>query len=293
YGLEMDLGLTPLIKIGKGEINFKINATYNNNQVTHTFNNTPVVVGGSSNFIQVAVGYPTVNNIAVVGKPAFAFQLSDYTRDPATGQVVVDPVSGNPSVSPNLVIMGRSLPLWIVGTTLSYSIGGFSVDMTWDYKGGYDFYSGLGPDLDFAGLSASSAQYGRQRFVFPNSVYLDNGKYIPNKNIQVEDGNLNYWTGGSTNTEIATNYFASADAWRLREVNISYSLPFKWIGQDKIIKGITISAVGDNLFLFVPKSNQWGDPEFDYSSSDNTFGIASGFAYPPSRQFGGSLTVKF
>lgn len=292
YGVEMDLGLTPLIKIGRSQFNFKINATYNNNQVTHTFNNTPVVVGGSNNFIQVAVGYPTANNIAVVGKPAFAFQLSDYLRDPA-GHVIVDPQTGNPSLNPNLVIMGRSLPLWVIGTTLSYSIGRFSAEMTWDYKGGYDFYSGMGPDEDFGGISAGSARYGRQRFVFPNSVYMQNGKYIPNTNVQVADGNLLYWTGGNTNTAEATNYFASAAAWRLREVNISYDLPFKWIGGDHVIKGVTISAVGNNLLLLVPKSNQWGDPEFDYSTSDNTFGLASGFQYPASRQFGGSLTVKF
>lgn len=291
YGVEMDLGLTPLIKIGRSQFNFKINATYNNNKVIHTFNNTPVVVGGSGNFISSGFGYPTANNIAEVGMPAFAFQLSDYVRH--DGKVVVDPNTGEPTLNPNLIVMGNSLPRWIIGTTLSYSIGKFSAEMTWDYKGGYDFYSGLGPDEDFAGISASSAEYGRQRFVFPNSVYLQNGKYIPNTNVQVQDGNLYYWTGGNTNTSEATNYFASADAWRLREVNISYDLPFKWVGSDHVIKDITLSVVGNNLLLFVPKSNQWGDPEFDYSSTDNTFGIASGYAYPPSRQFGGSLTVKF
>ena len=63
------------------------------------------------------------------------------------------------------------------------------------------------------------------------------------------------------NSAIATNYFASANALRLREVNISYSLPTRLFGNSKVIKRITISAVAKNLFLFVPKSNQWGDPE--------------------------------
>ena len=36
YGVEMDLGLTPLVNIGKGRIDLKINATYNNNKVTST-----------------------------------------------------------------------------------------------------------------------------------------------------------------------------------------------------------------------------------------------------------------
>ena len=294
YGVEMDLGLTPLVKIGKGRIDVKINATYNNNKVLSTLGNVPVVIGGNNGFIQNAVGYPTVNNIAIVGAPAFQFQLSDYLRDSATGKVIVDPVTGFPTQSSGLAIKGRTLPLWIVGFTPSYSLGGFSISMTWEFKGGNDFYSGLGPDEDFAGISAASAEYGRQRFVFPNSVYKNaGGKYVPNTNIQVQDGNLGFWTGANTRTGIATNYFASANALRLREVNISYSLPDKMLGHNKIIKKVTVSAVGKNLFLIVPKSNQWGDPEFNYANTGNTFGLGSGFQSPPARLFGGSITVQF
>ena len=209
YGVEMDLGLSPLINIGKGRMDFKINATYNNNKVTNTLNNTPVVVGGNSGFIQNVVGGPTVNNVAVVGLPAFAFQLTDYLRDSATGKVIVDPVTGLPSVAGSQVTKGRSLPLWVMGATPSLSIGNFSFSMTWDYKGGNDFYSGLGPDEDIAGISARSAQYGRQRFVFPNSVYFNGSKYVDNTNIQVQDGNYNFWAT-AINTSVGTNYFASA-----------------------------------------------------------------------------------
>lgn len=293
-GVEMDLNLTPLVKIGKGRIDFKINATYNDNKVTHTLNDAPVVIGGNSGFIQNSVSSPTVNNVAVVGKPAFAFQLTDYARDSATGKVIVDPVTGNPSQAGELAIRGRSLPLWVVGFTPSYSIGGFSVSMTWDYKTGHSFYAGMGSDEDFAGISKRSAEYGRQRFVFPNSVYKDaSGKYVDNTNVQVQDGNYGFWTGAATNSQIGTNYFASAAAWRLREVNISYNLPLRWIGGGKYIQRITVSAIGRNLLLLVPKSNQWGDPEFNYSSTNNTYGISSSYQSPASRLFGGSITVQF
>ena len=293
YGVEMDLGLTPLVNIGKGRIDLKVNATYNDNKVTSTLGNVPVVIGGNSGFIQLATGTPTVNNIAVVGKPAFQFQMTDYLRDSATGKVIVDPSTGYPTQAPNLIVTGRSLPTWIVGITPSFSIGDFSFSMTWDYKGGNDFYSGLGPDEDFAGISQASAQYGRKRFVFPNSVYLSNGKYVPNTNIVTQDGNYEFWNSANAREGIATNYYASAAAWRLREVNISYNIPLKWIGGGKVIKRITVAAVGKNLFLFVPKSNLWGDPEFNYSTTGNTFGLASGFQSPASRLFGGSLTVQF
>jgi TonB-linked SusC/RagA family outer membrane protein len=293
-GIEMDLNLTPLIKVGKGRIDFKINATYNDNKVTHTLNDATVVIGGNSGFFQNSVSSPTANNVAIVGKPAFGFQLTDYERDSATGKVIVDPLTGNPTQAGELVVMGRSLPLWVIGLTPSYSIGGFSVSMTWDYKAGHNFYAGMGSDMDFAGISKRSADYGRQRFVFPNSVYKDaSGKFVENTSIQVQDGNYGFWTGAATNNQIATNYFASAAAWRLREVNLSYNLPLKWIGGGKIIQRLTVSGIGRNLLLIVPKSNQWGDPEFNYSSTNNTYGISSSFQSPASRFFGGSITVQF
>ena len=293
-GVELDLNLSPVVNVGKGRIDLRVNVTYNDNKVTRTFGNIPVVIGGNSGFFQNSAGAPTVNNVAIVGRPAFAFQLSDYLRDSATGKVIVDPVTGYPSQAPALAVMGRSLPLWVVGLTPSYSIGGFSVSMTWDYKAGHNFYSGMGSDMDFAGISARSAAYGRQRFVFPNSVYKDaSGKYVDNTSIQVADGNYNFWTGAATNSGIATNYFASAAAWRLRELNLSYNLPLKWIGGGKFVQRVTVSAIGRNLLLFVPKSNQWGDPEFNYSSTNNTYGISSSFQSPASRFYGGSLTVQF
>lgn len=292
YGVEMDLGLTPMVNIGKGRIDLKINATYNDNEVTSTLNNIPVVIGGNSGFIQNSVSSPTANNIAVVGKPAFSFQLTDYVRD-SLGRVIVDPVTGYPSQASELAVKGRSLPLWVIGITPSYTIGNFSVSMTWDYKGGHYFYAGMGSDEDFAGISKRSAEYGRERFVFPNSVYWDGSKYVSNTSIQVQDGNYAFWTGAAVNTSIATNYFASAAAWRLRELNISYTLPMKWFGNQNVIRKIVVSAVGRNLLLIVPKSNQWGDPEFNYSAAGNTFGLSSSFQSPASRLFGGSVSVQF
>lgn len=293
YGVETDLSLSPVVNIGKGRIDLKINATYNNNEVTSTLGNIPVVVGGNSQFIQNSVSSPTANNIAVVGKPAFAFQLTDYKRD-SLGRVIVDRVTGLPSQASELIVTGRSLPLWVLGFTPSYTLGGFSFSMTWDYKTGHDFYAGIGSDEDFSGISARSAEYGRQRFVIPNSSYADGtGKYVANTNIEVQDGNYAFWTGSSVNTSIATNYFASAAAWRLREVNISYNLPLKWIGGGRVIKRLTVSAIGKNLFLIVPKSNQWGDPEFNSASGANTFGLSSSFQSPASRLFGGTVTVQF
>ncbi|MEI6556644.1 MAG: SusC/RagA family TonB-linked outer membrane protein [Paludibacter sp.] len=299
YGVEMDLSLTPLVKIGNGDFNLKVNATYNENQVTATQGNLPVVLTGTNGFIQGAASNPTVNNIAVVGQPAFAFQMTDYNRDPS-GKVIVDATTGNPSLATDLVVKGRTQPLWIIGISPSYNIGAFSVSMTWDYKGGNNFYAGLGPDMDFSGISARSAEYGRQRFVFPNSVYQSGTNtdgtpiYSPNTNILVSDGNYGFWTGKTTNTGIATNYYASAAAWRLRELNITYNLPSKFLKNNaSFLKKASLSLVGKNLLMFLPKSNQWGDPEFNYTATGNVLGISSAYQTPASRFYGATVNVQF
>jgi len=296
YGVEMDLSLTPLIKIGNGSFNLKMNATYNNNEVTATQGNLPVVLAGNSGFIQNAASNPTVNNIAIVGQPAFGFQMTDYNRDPATGKVIIDAKTGNPSLATDLVVKGRTQPLWIIGISPSFTIGNFNISMTWDYKGGHNFYSGLGADMDFSGISTRSAEYGRQRFVFPNSVYLDptTNKYVDNTNILVSDGNYGFWTGKTTNTGVATNYFTSAAAWRLRELNITYNLPAKFLRNNtNFIKQASVSLVGKNLLMFLPKSNQWGDPEFNYTATGNVIGISSAYQTPASRFYGATVNIQF
>lgn len=295
WGYEMDLSLTPLVKVGDGHFDFRINATYNNNVVTATQGNVPVVLAGNSGFIQNAAANPTVNNIAIVGQPAFAFQMTDYNRDPATGKVIVSATTGLPSVSSTLVTMGRTLPLWVIGLSPSYTLGNFSIAMTWDYKGGNYYYAGIGPDMDFSGISARSAEYDRQRFVFPNSVYLDpkTNKYVNNTNILVNDGNYGFWSQAN-NTGIATNYYCSAAAWRLRELNVTYNLPNKFLKNNvNFIKKASVSLVGKNLLMYLPKSNQWGDPEFNYTSSGNVAGVSSAYQTPASRFYGATVNVQF
>ncbi|HET9570838.1 MAG TPA: SusC/RagA family TonB-linked outer membrane protein [Bacteroidales bacterium] len=299
YGAELEVNVTPLVKIGSGDLNLKFNASYNDNKVTSTLNDNPVVLSGNSNFIQNAASNPTINNIALVGQSAFAFQMTDYVRDPKTGKVIVDATTGNPALASEMVVKGRTMPKWIVGITPSYNIGHFNISMTWDFKTGHNFYAGQGADMDFAGISARSAQYGRERFVFPNSVYKSgkdesgNPIYSNNTNILVSDGNYGFWTGKTTNTGIATNYFASAAAWRLRELNVTYNLPKEMLKETKYLSAASISLVGKNLLMFVPSSNQWGDPEFNFSSSGNTMGISSTYQSPASRFFGATLNVQF
>jgi hypothetical protein len=295
YGVELDLRLTPLVLLGKAKLDLKMNATYNNNEIIRLSEDiNELAIGGSTGFIQTKAGAPNAINYAIVGHPAFVFKLSDYKRDPL-GRVIVDAVTGDPSLSDSLVIRGRTQPLWIVGINPNFSFKSLSIGMTWDYKAGHHAYHGLGTDMDGYGVSARSAQFNRERFVFPNSVYFDGSKYVDNVDRTISNGHA-FWGNNVQNTQVATNYFTSAAAWKLRELAINYDLPAKILGKGRIIKKATISAIARNLVIIVPKSNQWSDPEFNSTPNNanpNTLGVGSVFSTPPSRIFGGSVSFTF
>ena len=61
--------------------------------------------------------------------------------------------------------------------------------MTWDYKGGNDFYSGLVLMRILPAFLLQAQNMAVRDLYFPNSVYLKDGKYVPNTNIVVQDGN--------------------------------------------------------------------------------------------------------
>ncbi|HEX8331974.1 MAG TPA: hypothetical protein VF622_05085, partial [Segetibacter sp.] len=138
-------------------------------------------------------------------------------------------------------------------------------------------------------------------------VYYDGSKYVPNTDRQVQGAGYDFWGNQALNTQIATNYFTSAAAWKLRELQIGYDLPTRVLRGQSIVKGATISLVGRNLITLLPKSNQWSDPEFNYNTSgvpgsaqgtnagaqQNTSGVSSVFQTPPVRTFGGSLVLTF
>ena len=108
--------------------------------------------------------------------------------------------------------------------------------MTWDFRTGHDAFHGMGSDMDGYGISERSAQFDRQRFVFPNSVYWDGTKYVQNTDRQVSGTSIDFWGNDAYNTQVATNYFSSAAAWKLRELAISYDLPGKWISGISLLR---------------------------------------------------------
>jgi TonB-linked SusC/RagA family outer membrane protein len=294
-GVELDLRLTPLFPFRKGSIDFKANATYNNSIVTKVYEGLDeIFAGGFNNFAA---------NYVIKDNPAYVFKATDYLRDDE-GHVIVDRNTGYPAQDPNNKKFGRTTPLWIIGLNPSITWNGLTLSALGEFRGGHYAYHGIGPDMAWTGVSLATARNHRERFVFPNSVYEDParpGTYIPNTSVTVSNVN-DFYTG--IYRDVASNFLTSANSWRIREVSLSYDIPVKVFGKFNFVKGVSIALTGRNLFLWVPKSNEFSDPDFSFTNTSannpgagvstiNSGGVGVSTINPPVRTFGGSISVKF
>ncbi len=80
---------------------------------------------------------------------------------------------------------------------------------------------------DFSGAGIRTTYFNRDRFVVPNSSYLDpvSNTYVANTSIQTRTGGVDFWTNGPSNTGVNANYTYSAAFWKMRELSLSYDLP--------------------------------------------------------------------
>jgi TonB-linked SusC/RagA family outer membrane protein len=247
--------------------------------------------------INAASGNNFTGNATAANASAFAvvhqlypvIEGNDWVRDPQ-GKVVVNPITGLPSISSAISVLGNSTPKDIVGITSSLTWKNFTLTATADYRGGYKTYNSIGQFMAFTGTSSFTTQTNRQRFIWPNSVIEEGGKYVPNTNIEVNDANFNLFPGLFYN--VASPWVESASAWKLREIAITYNIPVKLIGGQKVVKGASLTVSARNLLMFRPKTNLWTDPEFSEDTS-NAVGENSTNQAPPTRIYGGTFSVTF
>jgi hypothetical protein len=279
-GVEMDLKFSPVLNLHNGlRWDVGVNFTYINNKVES--------LAPGLNNVLLASGS---NVYAIVGKPYPSLQTADWKRD-SLGRIIVNPTSGFPSPNTTPQFMGGTNPPYKVGITTSISWKGLTLSAVADYRSGAIIDNNIGGNLDFTGVSWYSTQSGRQPFVIPNSSYLSGGKYVPNTNIVTKDGNALFWA--STWNAVESNYVTSADFWKLRELTLGYQFPKSIINRmNGVVKGINISFVARNLVTLKAKDNVWTDPEFSFDNSNAT-GFTNINQTPPSKFYGGNLTINF
>lgn len=227
---------------------------------------------------------------AVVGQPFPSLYGSDVQRDPQ-GRVVVDASTGAPIANQNNVNLGRTTPKYIMGLTQTVSYKTVTLTLVEEYRSGYVVYNGGLSSATAAGVSDLSAQAGRARFIFPNSVIQTSpGVYSPNTNTAIADGNLGFWNAGAY-YNAASTYVSSGAFWKLREATLNFDLS-SYLKKNKFIKRASFALVGRNLLMWRPKTNTWTDPEFS-ATGGNGVGLNSQDQLPPTRIYGANLNLTF
>ncbi len=251
-----------------------VNYTYTDNRVKELY-------GGAQfrqNFRQ---------SFAIVGEQFPSLYVSDYQRDPA-GRVVVDSQTGNPLVAPENVILGPMVPPHMVGINSSFEYRSFTLGMQFDWRMGGWFYSETIPPMYEAGTHPITAAFGRAPFVWPNSVVeTEGGGYMPNTSLLTSGGGKEFWTAQGA---VQSNTAAKADFFKMRELNISYRLPDKWLENQRVIRQAQVGVVATNLFIITHSSNNIGDPEYLYNNTDGYYSFRQ---VPPMRTIGFTLNAGF
>jgi outer membrane receptor protein involved in Fe transport len=279
-GVEVDLKLTPLFKIGDLRWNFNAVFTMAESIVTAIY--------GDMNELVINSSYG--NFSATVGKPYPWFKASDWLRDDE-GRVIVSPTTGYPSVNSVLQDMGTTTPKYKLGLGSRLVWKNFTLNMTAEYRGGNIARFTQETDMLFQGTSVNSAEMGRQRFVIPNSVYRDaDGSYKPNTNITVSSGGRDFFA--ATYRSTAAPQIVSGASWRIRELSLAYTIPDNFVAKTKLIQRASVSLVSRNLALWLPKTNKWGDPDA-FSTGDNNLTGYQGQGRSLPRTLGFNLSVTF
>jgi hypothetical protein len=107
-------------------------------------------------------------------------------------------------------------------------------------------------------------------------------------------GGAEFWANSSYNTTVAENYVTKGDFFKIRELSLNYALPASLVEKTGFLKGASLNLYGRNLFTWVPKENQYTDPEFSFgNSTSNGVGINTINQTPPTKFYGASLSATF
>ncbi|NJL75803.1 MAG: SusC/RagA family TonB-linked outer membrane protein [Saprospiraceae bacterium] len=219
-----------------------------------------------------------------------------YLRN-SKGQILINPTTGFPIPNNNFLPIGDRNPDFTMGLINDFRImKNLSVSFLLDIRRGGDIFNGNELFLTQNGLSNRTLDR-ETSFIFAegNSVLRDGNEETdnptPNDKVITPNANQQYYT----NVLLPEDFIERDINWlRLRDLTISYNFTGKWLGQQKVIKELSVFVNGTDLFLITNYSG--ADP---YVSTTNPatggaggFGMDFGKISLP-RTFSTGLSVSF
>ena len=281
-GIELSVYGSP-IKTPDFAWNVNVNFTRNRNKVLSLYN--------ESLNLQLASFQGGVTLNATVGEPYGI--LKGRTWKYVNGEKLVKSNGRYDMTTTTTNNIGNVNPNWIGGINNSFRYKNVTLSFLVDVKSGGSVFS-----LD--------QYYGAATGVLAESALL-NDKGNPSRSDISEGGGIimpGVLADGSKNTIRVDNYYGTygyafnpqhefvydASYVKLREANITYSLPRAVVAKLGGIKGVDLSLYGRNLWI-IHKNIPNSDPEENLSAG-NVQGYQSG-AYPTTRSIGFNVKLLF
>ena len=281
-GIELSVYGSP-IKTPDFAWNVNVNFTRNRNKVLSLYN--------ESLNLQLASFQGGVTLNATVGEPYGI--LKGRTWKYVNGEKLVKSNGRYDMTTTTTNVIGNVNPNWIGGINNSFRYKNVTLSFLVDVKSGGSVFS-----LD--------QYYGAATGVLAESALL-NDKGNPSRSTIAEGGGIimpGVLADGSKNTKRVENEYGTygyaynpqhefvydASYVKLREANITYSLPRAVVAKLGGIKGVDLSLYGRNLWI-IHKNIPNSDPEENLSAG-NVQGYQSG-AYPTTRSIGFNVKLLF
>jgi TonB-linked SusC/RagA family outer membrane protein len=182
-----------------------------------------------------------------------------------------------------------SIPKWVFGLNLSFDYKGFDLSTNWSGRlGSYHYIIDRGMNSStFSNAGDTFPADALIRYYSYDAVaaFANNGvnDYDP-----ALDPNANHLgryprlLSASGSTPANTKYLYNTSFLKLKSMQVGYTLPRKWLNQDKI-STVRVFVTGENLLSIFDKNFPAVDPELD----------GAGIVYPIARMISGGVSITF
>ena len=239
-GVEISLDATPIRRT-----NFNWNVRFNFNKMYNKVIELPANV--AEYYLSDTWLYLNARGGLIKGGATTTITANSYLRN-NNGDILINPANGFPLVTGNVFkIAGDRNPSFTLGTINSFNLKNWRMSFLWDLKVGGDIYNGTNHYLTRAGKSLLT----EDRFI-PRVVkgVLRDGKEnspnpTPNTIVVVPATNDAYYTN------LPDQEFIEQDVnWlRLRDISLSYTLPFQSLKYMRGFKSLGFFATANDLFI--------------------------------------------
>jgi outer membrane receptor protein involved in Fe transport len=285
-GIELSLNLVPVqSRAFRWDVNYTF--TRNRNQILE-------LPAGLDK-----VDFSTYRDIKMVGRAGQPMGIVEAPTVQRTedGRFIAT-TTGLHATTLNDVVYGNVQRDFIMGLNNAWTYKGVRLGFTLDYRMGGVMFSRTA-DLSYFTGNAYKTQYNDRRpFIIPNSV-VQTGTDAAGKPVYAENTTPvdmhewdTYWGTSQNKGYTYGNIVVPKSFLKLRDVTLSYTLPRGWASAIKA-QSISLSLIGRNFLLWVPKENLFMDPEVSDIGNDFTSEFGEVAASPAVKSFGASLRIGF